>query len=448
MSDFYLLANKFLNIAGLLGFVGCVLFRKTKWIFFFVPAAFTFASLFQLERLSLGFGAHWFSYIFLFFIIFVVPKHRYLYLDRKIIIALFSFLSFAILFSMIVSIDRGRSVGRAMTFLLVFTIGIYSIPSISNIRKQSGNNEQNICYFITGIIFWCTISSVLFALVYGPGSLQSELGSAYFIIDGRRIDRLQDLSVGVNATGLGNAVGILVLYSIIGYLMNKSRQRRILYVCMLLCSLVVLFLSQSRSALIAVTGSFLLWSILEGLKTNNRGKILVILTVISILGIYFHYYLWQFFGRGSDVYSSIYDIFYQARLRHWIALIENAGDSLFYGFGLGNDRGFWHYLKGDNSYLIMMVQVGIIGLFFYLILLFFAIYNSYCWDKKSILHKKQFLPIFPFMIYTIIGGTFGDNLGVPTVTMSYFFALGILTKIPGVEYVKHFRTIRVGNEKK
>ncbi|GAI21698.1 unnamed protein product, partial [marine sediment metagenome] len=28
------------------------------------------------------------------------------------------------------------------------------------------------------------------------------------------------------------------------------------------------------------------------------------------------------------------------------------------------------------------------------------------------------------------GGIFGDGLGVPTVMMSYFFTLGILTKIP------------------
>ncbi|GAI21700.1 unnamed protein product, partial [marine sediment metagenome] len=279
------------------------------------------------------------------------------YLDRKILIALFIFLSFAIMISMIVSIDKSRSIGRAMTFLLVFIVGIYSIPSIGNIKKQSASNEQNIYYFISGIIFWSMMSCVLFFLVYGPKSFRGELGSAYFIIAGRRIDRLQNLNV--NATGLGNTVGIVVLYSIIGYLMDKSRQKHILYVCMLLCSLVILFLSQSRSAFIAVVGSLLLWSVLEGFKTDYKGKILVILSAITLIGIFCRDYIWDFLGRGSDVYFSIYDIFYQARLRHWITLINNAGDSLFYGFGLGNDRGFWPYLEGDNSYLIMMVQVGI-----------------------------------------------------------------------------------------
>lgn len=428
MDYYYLLSSNLLGICGILAFSWAALLRKTRWLFFFVPAVLSFTRLSHINVQGLGFGSHWFSYVFAFLVIIAVRKKRCLYIDHKIIISLFVFLAFATAFSMIVSIDRMRSLGRAMTLSLVLIVGIYTIPSIGNINKDSSNQHLNLHSFIWGIVFWCSIPVVLFALFYGVKSLQGNLGSSHFIISGYRIDRLQRGDLGTNAAGFGYGIGIGVLYSFLGFIISTSTRKRFWYFIMLLASTFLLFLTQTRSAMLGVCGAIAFWAMIGYKKLKTKIKLILIAGIAVVLAICFQDYLLALTGRGGKSYTSIFDIIYQTRGARWMALMEKAGNTLFYGFGLGNDRGYWNHLSGDNSCLIMMIQVGFIGLCLYLVSVSAVAYNSFRWDKNPIMNKERFPPISPYVMYIIIISIFCDALAVPNETVSLFFALGVLAK--------------------
>jgi hypothetical protein len=428
MDYYYLLSSNLLGICGVLAFSWAALFKKTRWLFFFVPAVLSFTRLSHMDVQGLGFGVHWFNYVFAFLVIMAVRKKRYLYIDYKIIISLLVFLAFATALSMVVSIDRIRSLGRAMTLSLVLLVGIYTIPSIGNINRDSSNQHLNLHSFIWGIVFWFSIPVVLFALFYGAKSLQGNLGSSHFIISGYRIDRLQRGDLGTNAAGFGYGIGIGVLYSFLGFIISTSTRKRLRYFIMLLASTFLLFLTQTRSAMVGVCGAIVFWVMMSYKKPKTKIRIILIAGIAVVLAICFQDYIMAFFGRGGKSYASIFDVIYQSRGARWMALMEEARNTLFYGFGLGNDRGYWNHLSGDNSCLVMMIQVGFIGLCLYLVSVSAVVYNSFRWDKNPIMNKEQFPPISPYVVYIVIISLFSDALAVPNETVPLFFALGVLAK--------------------
>jgi hypothetical protein len=299
---------------------------------------------------------------------------------------------------------------------------------MGNINVNSSNHYLNLHSFIWGIIFWFGIPVVLFALFYGVKSMQGTLGSSHFIIGGYRIDRLQRGDLGTNAAGFGYSIGIGLLYSLLGFIVSRSIRKRFCYFTMLLVSSFLLFLTQTRSVLLGICGAMALWVMTSCKTSKTKIRILLVAGIAVLLAIYFQDYLVAFIGRGGKSYASISDLIYQSRGARWMELMENARDALFYGYGFGNDRGYWDHLSGDNSYLIVMIQVGFVGLCLYLVSVSAVAYNCFRLDSNP-MNREQFFPISPYVVYIIIISIFSDALAVPNVTISLFFALGVLAKM-------------------
>ncbi len=185
---------------------------------------------------------------------------------------------------------------------------------------------------------------------------------------------------------------------------------------------MVLFAGR-RSAIFACILLFLLENLVIIIKSPRKKKHHLILIIIGILGVagYVFYKSDEFstfFERLTGISTAINE-----RLWNWLENIESVKDKILLGKGLGaggHIASSYGYLGvHDNSYLMMLVENGVIGLLLFLALL---VSNFIAFLKNRQKSYLNYIALYIVIIFAI--QAIGSNVfEFPTLAVLFWFSL-------------------------
>lgn len=241
------------------------------------------------------------------------------------------------------------------------------------------------------------------------------------------IDRAVGLIGNPNYAGFVQLIGFIILLCIDP---NIIKRFRILYVIILLIIILSVYVTFSRTALIAMILISLCYMILK-----RRFKLMIAIVAISLLAV--PYILNNMmsetrYSRMADNDETI-DVTMGGRSNLiWEKKMEQFAESPFFGIGSARDiqtTTEFESVTYDNSFILLLVTSGIIGTL--IILIFFFQVQRYFWQYKNADNLNALflficlinISVFLFFITT-------DLVKITFFTSFYYFIVGL-----GVTYV-------------
>ncbi len=195
-----------------------------------------------------------------------------------------------------------------------------------------------------------------------------------------------------NPLELASAVLLAFPAALIMYLGARQPVNKWRYALLMGCILASLWFSFSRASTIALLSQIFFIAIIFRYY-------FLILSGVALAGLAVLYF---FFWASKDIQDFVYEtITFQnasslGHLMSWLEGIQSMISSPF-GIGLamsGNGRGVDEALRvgGENQFIIFGVQLGVIGLFLYVLLLFLAILYSFKAYRQARSKEERVIP--------------------------------------------------------
>lgn len=256
-------------------------------------------------------------------------------------------------------------------FPLILFNGIYIV------NAKSLTNSDDILMILNHFIFFMVVY-VLTNVKWDKKQIRM-LSSLFYISFPVLILMSFVLTDELNKNAIGAYAYYLAFFPLL-YLIGYSKSLKQLQIFMIFSlSLIVVFASDSRSIIFSVFISlftFFIWKIL------SASKALFSIYFLSIVGFIYWFtviwpkaYTWKYFYVLDNwSYKLTEKTLLTGRERIWERLVEFVKDKLFLGYGSSvvpeNLTGT--ALSAHNSYIQIGIQVGIVGILFLVIFLFFV----------------------------------------------------------------------------
>lgn len=218
--------------------------------------------------------------------------------------------------------------------------------------------------------------------------------------------------VAKDSSAYSNLVFLLGITAFIE--LKRIGKNKLIFIGLLLCFLINIYLSMSRSLIVAVI-VYLLVSFLLERKIKPATLFLIVLVVVAlfIFGMN-NEYLTSFWARISGANQE--DIS-SGRLATWSLLLGLVGDNPLLGVGyrLSTEK---YGLIPDNMFLSLSVETGIVGLLLYL---------SFLFSLSTFVYKNN-REKFPLIIAYIVSGIFIDITTFWICVPFFLFTMAIYKK--------------------
>jgi hypothetical protein len=228
---------------------------------------------------------------------------------------------------------------------------------------------------ISDVVGFFSVLNVALVLVFaGPSVLSGEIGGYESIISflGVSVPRLQ--TEGFNATGVGIASGIAILWLFTVYQRNAHQPiNKVLTLVLIAISFLGLIWSASRGAIVTL---FFTWIILGILgQAYNKNKMIYFVGAAFLSGAVLYLLLKGLPGimyRGLDADSGIplIDLFFSSRLDIFESDMYLLFEPTLFGHGFGllsADESINGRLNIESFFLRLWIELGLVGSFIYII---------------------------------------------------------------------------------
>lgn len=377
----------------------------------------------------------------IFLIIFCLFNFKYLLFNFKkklflikLSVIFLIILELLIFISIFYSVDYLLSLYRYFIFLLA----IFFLLIISVLSKRK--KEIAIFGFLSAIFFQSIIA--IFQFIYQKSLAckyigltakeASILGTAVIETSNERWLRAYGALDHPNI--LGGLTALACLFSV-WYLIKEKKQTieiKIFFWLVYLCSLTALFFSFSRSSILAFfIAKVILLTFVFLKKINIYRTILVLLTSsLLLLPLIFSYQdliKTRLFAKGRLEEKSLVSrqetskVIIPSLIKHNIFNGTGFGVSTVWDFKQEKHNNYWLYQPIHNIYLLLWLEISLIGLLAFLFFIFFSV-------KEIIKKNNQFLipGLSVISLFLIIG--FFDHwlISLPVGLFSLFFFLGVI----------------------
>jgi len=224
----------------------------------------------------------------------------------------------------------------------------------------------------------------------------------------------------VNANSLSQIAGMVSVIALVWMVKPGGKYGIIGPAVILLVSLACLLLSHSRTSIIALV--VVAFPVLMVFRRRNLviGALCVgvLLLVTDVVGEYFMPYFVR--GQSVQVLTSL-----SGRTEFWPEVIKKVAEAPFLGHGFyASQRMIWNISSVDNTYLEVMLGLGVTGLVLFCIPLFTIVYNLWKarpWKTGFDLSSDwrflwvQLLAVFFFLFLRSLTGPSFQNLHINLV---------------------------------
>jgi len=211
--------------------------------------------------------------------------------------------------------------------------------------------------------------------------------------------------------GNPNNNAILMSFFVIFYFINLSKFKKFKYFVLLLTSLVFFLLCNSRTALIALLFSFILYLI-----SINKNILKII--IVFFLMLLFLMLIQKF--EKLDYINSLFTLSFSEntslmkRFEVWDYLFDMIKDSFIFGYGPYKNFFYSNSLYSENEYILMLWRYGVPGVILYLLELFIPLHQAF--KNKSNYFSKI---VFMFSIVILICGLTNNPMSEPRINVIY-----------------------------
>lgn len=174
-----------------------------------------------------------------------------------------------------------------------------------------------------------------------------------------------------------------------------------------LIACLMVFLCQSRTAIVAISFLFILIPVFQ-LSDWNWKKYLTM--IFSIIGLYIlswaittDFFTFQSYSNNVVSNSAM------SRIETWKYLGEMIIDKPIFGYGVNKNFFYNNELYSENEFILMTWRYGVIGLVLYLLLFLIPLKNYIANRKTMILKKSGILIIGIIMVTAITNNPFQDR---------------------------------------
>ena len=352
-------------------------------------------------------------------------------LARIMALVLLAVVSIAGIFS---SIGRGVSSGKGIKWMIAYALFamlsyLYSsFPLLSLWKgfevlsvslagmavgmrlKAEGDIQDAINIIILGL--WFLVVSSLVGAIFSPSEAFAPMKAK-----GPMAFSLEGVYPLVNANTLSQVSGMVSIITLVWMVKPGNRYGVAGPGFVLLVSLACLVLSHSRTSIVALIIAAFLVLVVFRRRTLMIGAFciggLLLITDVVVE------YLLPYFVRGQSVqtFTSL-----SGRTEFWPEVIKKVGEAPFLGHGFyASQRMMWNISSVDNTYLEVMLGLGVMGLIVFCVPVYTIVYNlwkSRPWRAGFDLASDsrflwvQLLALFFFLFFRSLTGPSFQNLHV------------------------------------
>ena len=324
---------------------------------------------------------------------------------------------FFILGAAISILKRGSIQKGSLYFLLLIAMGV-----VLSFYTTYGSTGLPISYILNLVLafamvnFYGNSTEKIAKQLYLYGVLA--LAFVYFLLWKNGFDSLVDgsrMTIGENVNSNQLAMGLAIVTTLLVGNILLFKERVLLNVLLIAANLVALFLTGSRTALIAATGTSFLLYIINAQDKRSKINAFILLIVSSVLLVFIYSTLQKYFpilmerftvenveesgasGR-VDVWSSY---FLHLFPKHWFIGMGFSPTNLYYGIGILNAEA-----HGAHNVLVdILARTGLVGLTLYCVC--FA--KFFMATRRFLQNNKVLLMALAVVITTLINGI-GENI--------------------------------------
>lgn len=290
-------------------------------------------------------------------------------------------------------------------FLILTVIMVsYNFPLFENINKDNEKYSLFIIYLF--IIF----SWFIFFNIFGFKDFSSyfyEVSRSRGFSDQNTLNIFRLSSTFTNP----NYFGIFCVFSTFFFFFNKRYFISFVF-------LIFLFLSGSRTSIIALIISFLSYNIIKTLITLSVKRLIVFISLI-ILIFYFIFInfniLEPFLWRFTNIDNLKNNLF--ARFSVWLDIIDYNNGKELYGSGTSK----YLFNSVDGNYALIYLKGGIINLILHFILFVYILFVLF--NNAFIQNCKHAVILFTFTIALLVHMTTAVTFNMVQIYIPYFVYL-------------------------
>lgn len=334
------------------------------------------------------------------------------------------FLLFALAYSIIAFRTQKVSFNIEAFFMLCFIV----VVTLSTLKSDYLNSEGFFNVIIILILFLLSFvykfDSYLVFRSAGIVALFLVLSSSFFIFEpsywgGSRFKGLFD-----NTNSLGSVAVISSVFS--AYLLDKHRNY--LSASVLVISMVVILLTQSRGAMLGLASAiFIIILTRFSIRTS-----MVFIFCCGLIYFGFEYlvkFLINFESRNIELSLD------KARYDMMVNYLSIFQQNPLLGTGLStNEYGLGRF-KSELAYFDILIYSGLIGLMFFLLALIVRCFRFFYGFRRFSLYEKYSFAVFFAILVMSIGDGYVSNVGNP-LSIYFWLFLGFASK---VDYEKYHR---------
>lgn len=334
----------------------------------------------------------------------------------------------------IFSTMRSEQIDRSLTYISMLSMSLVVFVVIAmKLNDKTLQISNRLIYLFGAPVILALFSRYAYLILYESSNIISsrelwEIGSSdvYEVEYGQYI-AFQGLAGDPNLIGSATAIILFCGLSV------KFRRMNIIRHLINLLLIAVIFSSFSRGAISALAATFVITVYLTGNKQYRH--YLVIMCAIFVSG-----YIWMTVaGQNSTNPLGKFSQDFTRRFSEWGALINSIEANPIFGCGLRCDEAkLGKY--AENSYIGILVNVGLVGAALYYGLILFVYYNFVSRIKEIIKCYENALPWFSYTTYLILVMWFVSM----DVKIHFWTALAVLSAFS--IYMKPFRSEKLSSD--
>jgi len=353
-----------------------------------------------------------FPFMMMSVLFFLLTKRK----KNKQSILIFTFLSLwvvwvlvGITYSYLYYLGTADHVSAYLRFFRMLEMYLPGVLILVFSRGMSDSQHKRIAAFVIVLFFLVTLESTVGFFLQSTALTATQMykypGMGYVFLAG---------GVAKDSSAYSNLILLLAITAFIE--LKRIGKSSIIFMGLMICLLINIYLSMSRSLIVAMVVYFIANLALERkIKPATLFIILTAIVTLLIVGMN-NEYLTSFWGRLSGANQE--DIS-SGRFTTWALLLGLVGDNPLLGVGyrLSTEK---YGLIPDNMFLSLSVETGVIGLLLYLSFL-----TSLC-----VLVYKNNRDKFALIIAYVISGIFID-ISTFWVSVPFFlFTMAIYKREP------------------
>ena len=332
------------------------------------------------------------------------------------------------------SLDILRTSKAVISLAFVIFLGWFIFGKIYYVNQDK---SRRIIILVSDVVGFFSVLNVALVIVFaGPYVLRGEVGGYESTISflGMSVPRLQ--AEGFNATGVGIASGIAILWLYSVYQRNVYKPiNKVLTLVLIAISFLGLIWSASRGAIITFFSTCILLGMLRQLNYKNLTLYVIVVTFLT--GVLLYLFINELPGimyRGLDVDTgiSLIELFYSSRLKIIESSVYMLLEPTLFGHGFGilsagpSTNG---HINIESFFFRIWVELGFVGSFVYIITFVLLTVYVIRADRYFFL-RGEIGAFFPssILLFTWINSptSFGFSLPVGLLAIELAIATGSL----------------------